>query len=982
MGRLTPIIIVVLAATSWCSAQQAKRVPREVLDRIVDDEPNPLPRYLTPAERQLPLPAPSLRGLLRAAPTGTVNTPAEYERNQGLLIRWGSYNSVLTEMTVGITTGDPDAVVYILVTGASQQSSATSTLSSAGADLEQLEFITYSANTVWIRDYGPRFIFEDDVRAIVDHTYNRPRPADDAFPSYLGQLWDEEVFEIPLTHGGGNFHLFANDDAFMSDLILDENPSLTEQDVKDLYRDYLNVDLTIFPGFPTSFDSTQHIDMWMQPLADDKIIIGEYASSTGQPYQITENAVVELTSRGYTVYRTPGWQSAGTHYTYTNSVILNDLVLIPRFGGSFIGQDATALSVFEAALPDHDILQVYCGDIIHAAGAIHCIMMHVPAYTNPIPIVEVHTPNGGEYCTVGQPYDVTWTARDDVGVTGVDIYYSTDGGATYPHEIALGEADDGFFEWTVPDTPAMLCRVKIIARDADANSGEDVSDADFVITSEGPARVYDFPLDSDPGWTGEGQWEFGQPTGDGSQNGDPDSGYTGDNVYGYNLEGDYTNDLLATYLTTTALDLSLRVGTELRFRRWLGVESADFDHATVEVSNNGSDWEVVWDHIGGSISESSWSLQTYDISAVADGQPTVYLRWGMGPTDVYLTYPGWNIDDVEIWAIELSLDCNGNGIEDDEDISGGTSVDLNDNGIPDECEVYPPLPAPYPHNRAKNRYLSFDPNAQNAGVEVAFNVQLKSLELGSCSGNGAPCRLDRGDDDCRACSTTGYPCINAPIDCSPPGQSCELTGQTCVNDQAGSVGMTWWVGPASPGGSGVHLLVSAAYRKVSDAWPAVVHLADCEVVPRALYGVRTFNAVSAFESAELEVSTITKPDLYWADGVGDLGSFCTGDWTACPNGDSDCPSGESCVEQWSLPDGVTNFYDITAAVFAFQQTPGLTMPQVMWVDLHGDGNGQASTDPPNYMPNFADITLTVLAFKGRPYPYADPAECPDVGVWP
>jgi len=38
----------------------------------------------------------------------------------------------------------------------------------------------------------------------------------------------------------------------------------------------------------------------------------------------------------------------------------------------------------------------------------------------------------------------------------------------------------------------------------------------------------------------------------------------------------------------------------------------------------------------------------YDISAVADGQPTVYIRWVMGPTDGSVRYCGWNIDDVEL----------------------------------------------------------------------------------------------------------------------------------------------------------------------------------------------------------------------------------------------------------------------------------------------------------------------------------------------
>jgi len=135
-------------------------------------------------------------------------TPPEYADNEGLLISWGSFNSILTELAVGITTGDPDATVFIVVDSPSQQASATAVLQGAGADLGQVEFITYTTNTVWIRDYGPASS-RGRQRAIVDHVYNRPRPLDDAFPDYLSTLWGEPQYDLPLRHGGGNFHLYG-----------------------------------------------------------------------------------------------------------------------------------------------------------------------------------------------------------------------------------------------------------------------------------------------------------------------------------------------------------------------------------------------------------------------------------------------------------------------------------------------------------------------------------------------------------------------------------------------------------------------------------------------------------------------------------------------------------------------------------------------------------------------------------------------------
>ena len=123
------------------------------------------------------------------------------------------------------------------------------------------------------------------------------------------------------------------------------------------------------------------------------------------------------------------------------------------------------------------------------------------------------------------------------------------------------------------------------------------------------------------------------PTGGGSGYGDPTSGHTGSNVVGYNLNGDYPNSMPVYYATIPAINCVAFTGVKLGFWRWLGIESSSYDDANVQVSNDGSTWVTVWEHTGSSIYESSWSYHEYDISAVADGEPTVYVRWGMGPTD-------------------------------------------------------------------------------------------------------------------------------------------------------------------------------------------------------------------------------------------------------------------------------------------------------------------------------------------------------------
>lgn len=190
-----------------------------------------------------------------------------------------------------------------------------------------------------------------------------------------------------------------------------------------------------------------------------------------------------------------------------------------------------------------------------------------------------------------------------------------------------------------------------------APDGGDSNIASATISVGGPTVIHSFPLDTNPGWSVQGAWAFGPPTGGGGSAGggsgasDPTSGFTGANVLGYNLAGNYINNMPVYNLTSTAIDCSGFNGIEIRFRRWLGVESSTYDHASFQVSSDNTNWTTIWDHSGASLNPTTgWTLQTYDISAVADNQATLYLRWTMGTTDGSVIYCGWNIDDIEILA--------------------------------------------------------------------------------------------------------------------------------------------------------------------------------------------------------------------------------------------------------------------------------------------------------------------------------------------
>lgn len=160
---------------------------------------------------------------------------------------------------------------------------------------------------------------------------------------------------------------------------------------------------------------------------------------------------------------------------------------------------------------------------------------------------------------------------------------------------------------------------------------------------------------TDPGWTTEGEWAWGIPTGGGGEYGHPDptGGHSGSHVYGYNLAGDYPNDLSPRHLISPAFDLSDTAGTRLEFRRWLNVDRLPRDYAQLSISTDGTSWTNLWRNLL-PVDDSGWMPMSYDISSFADGQSAVHLRWTMGATDGTRRHSGWNIDDVRVVGIDLT----------------------------------------------------------------------------------------------------------------------------------------------------------------------------------------------------------------------------------------------------------------------------------------------------------------------------------------
>src|SRR5262249_40668498 len=87
-------------------------------------------------------------------------------------------------------------------------------------------------------------------------------------------------------------------------------------------------------------------------------------------------------------------------------------------------------------------------------------------------------------------------------------------------------------------------------------------------------------------------------------------------------------------------------GVHLRFSRWLRVEEGLFDQASVAVGDS-----VVWQNSdSGNFTDTAWTPQDLDISALADGSPAVTVSFRLD-SDRFFQRGGWDGDDVRLVAV-------------------------------------------------------------------------------------------------------------------------------------------------------------------------------------------------------------------------------------------------------------------------------------------------------------------------------------------
>jgi Viral BACON domain/Metallo-peptidase family M12B Reprolysin-like len=158
--------------------------------------------------------------------------------------------------------------------------------------------------------------------------------------------------------------------------------------------------------------------------------------------------------------------------------------------------------------------------------------------------------------------------------------------------------------------------------------------------------LYTADMSSHPGWTLGGPWTYGQP----NYGSGPKAGFTGNNVIGHSMSGNYAKGLALSYATTpTITNAGAASSLTLRFQRWLGLRRGDT--AILQVSGNaGTSWVTLWSSTA-AVSDGSWQLMQYPLPQSMVGSSQLQFRWGLSSQSGQGNSPtaiGWHIDDVEL----------------------------------------------------------------------------------------------------------------------------------------------------------------------------------------------------------------------------------------------------------------------------------------------------------------------------------------------
>ncbi len=407
--------------------------------------------------------------------------PSQRERADEILIRWDwDHEDYHTDIAVAISEED-EAIAQIIAEDQGEADDIEDALITAGADMANVEFTVMGDDTPtvhWIRDYGPMPIVHQDTGEVsfinVNYAWDEAdRPEENQFVHNYADVIGVDVYDMEedgdITLDGGHKFVEGSGIFYTTDDVYNQNDHLSGEEVEEWFTEWFNL-VERDEGFETVAGDygLAHLDMQVNILDETTVLVAEVDNYEEYPDEAElldntadffENEVTARSGEPFEVERLPmhvydtGPPTPSNRYlTYANSLIVNDIVLVPQYSDHddvTEDMDQDAIEVYETALPDHTVIGIDAVDVADEGGAIHCTTREIPAENAP-PTIDITS----IYAVANEEVIVEAEITTDAPMDTAHVYYDTNGaddfakvemddvgGDTY--EANLGSYDDG-----------------------------------------------------------------------------------------------------------------------------------------------------------------------------------------------------------------------------------------------------------------------------------------------------------------------------------------------------------------------------------------------------------------------------------------------------------------------------------------------------------------------------------------------------------
>lgn len=374
--------------------------------------------------------------------------PAEFEEHAGCIIVWpqrpGSWSfgaeAACEAFTAVIKAIAASEKVYV---ACDKKSKHWQRAEKMLAGLSNVELIDIATDDSWARDIGPTFVVKNVlstqgsgntavgscasgarrvVRGVnwrfnawggeVDGLYP-DYEQDDAFAAAFAQARGYELYEAaPFVLEGGSIHVDGEGTAMVTASCLlsaGRNPNLTQAQIEDKLKEYLNVEKVLWlPRGIYNDETNEHVDNVCAFIRPGEVVLAWTDNEDDPQYPLSKASLdyleqaTDAKGRKIMVHKLPipdvpvciseeevagfdfvegeDMREAGERLaaSYVNFYFSNDSVVLPAFGGENAASDARAAAILAALCPERKVVQIPARAILTGGGNIHCITQQIP----------------------------------------------------------------------------------------------------------------------------------------------------------------------------------------------------------------------------------------------------------------------------------------------------------------------------------------------------------------------------------------------------------------------------------------------------------------------------------------------------------------------------------------------------------------------------------------------------------------------------